>query len=129
MKSFAQSLSKYLVDSYETLFTHIFMFDNRRKNRPQFFFTGKFTFFSEKIWFFINLLGPKELIWLIPQYLSEYLLDFYNSALGLCHTRYYMKKRRWNNLSTGKIAVFSKICFLNNLLGLKKMLWQAIQYW
>ena len=48
MISFAQSLSKYLVDSFEKYFRDIFMFDNRRKKRPQFFFQRKVRLFSQK---------------------------------------------------------------------------------
>ena len=57
------------------------------------FFSSESSPFFSKIWFFINLLGPKELILLLPQYLSDYLLDLYTSSFEVFHTRYYEKKR------------------------------------
>ena len=107
MISFAQYLSKYLVDSYKKkFFPDFFMFDNRRKNRPQKFFHWKVRLFFSKTWFFINLLGPKELILLLSQYLSEYLLDLYSLSFEVCHTRYYEKKE------TPKIFIHWKDCVL-----------------
>ena len=82
------------------------MFDIGTKNRPQKFFHWKFRLFFSKIWFFINLLGPKELILLLPQYFSEYLLDFYTSSLEVCHTRYYEKKRHRNIFSLEILPFF-----------------------
>ena len=130
MISFAQSLSKYLVDSFKKYFPVTFMFDNRRKNRIQLFFQTKVRLFFSKIWFFINLLGFEKLILLLPQYLSKHLLDPYSSSREVCHTRFYAKKRHQIISFTGKIAFFlKKKCDFNNLLGLKKRLWQARQYW
>ena len=100
-----------------------FMFDIARKNTPQNYFPWLGIFFFSKIWFFINLLGPKELILLLPQYLPEYSLNIEISSLEVCHTRYYEKKRRRNNLFTGKIALFFKtLCFEQPLRSFKNAL-------
>ena len=85
------------------------------------FFSLESSLFISKISFFINLLGPEELILLLPQYLSENLWDLYNSSHEVCYTRCYEKKRRRNIYIHWKVCLFfSKICDFNNRLGLKK---------
>ena len=61
------------------------MFDKTRKNVENFFFTGKTAFFKK--FDFKNLLGAKELIFLLPQYLPEYLVDPDKMFPEVCHTR------------------------------------------
>ena len=96
----------------------VFMLDITRKNRPQNFFLWEGGFFVSKICVFIHPLGPKELILLLPQYLSEDLLNLYNSSHEVCHTRFYEKKKDAEKLySLEKLRFFSKICDFNNLLG------------
>ena len=108
MISFAQKLSKNLVDSNSLLFTDFFMCDNSRKNGPQNFFHLKNRLFFSKIWIFINLLGPKELIFLLSQYLSEYLLDLYKSSHEVCHNRYYERKEALKFFIHRKDSLFFK---------------------
>ena len=82
-----------------------------KKYATKLFSLVRYLFFLKNL-IFINLLGPKELILLLPQYLPEYSLNIEISSLEVCHTRYYEKKRRRNNLFTWKIAVFFKtLCF------------------
>ena len=90
------------------MFPYIVVFDNRRKNRPQVFFHWKVRLYFSKIWFFINLLGPKELILLLAQYLSDYLLDLYTSSLEVCTTRYYEKKKTPKYFNHWKVCLFFK---------------------
>ena len=85
------------------------------------FFSLESSLFISKNSFFINLLGPEELILLLPQYLSENLWDLYNSSHEVSYTRCYEKKKTPKYFIHWKVCVFfSKICDFNNHLGLKK---------
>ena len=64
------------------------------------FFSLEISLFISKISFFINLLGPEELILLLPQYLSEILWDVYKSSYEVCHTRYNEKKNTQKYLNS-----------------------------
>ena len=110
------------------MFTHIFMFDYKRKNRLQFFFHWKNRLFFSKTWFFINLLGPKDMILLLPQYLSEYLWDLHNSSFEVCRTRKYEKKNRPKYFTHWKVCLFFKNLWLQQPPRSWKKLWQATQY-
>ena len=70
------------------------------------FFSLESSLFISKISFFINLLGPEELILLIPQYLSENLWDLYNSSHEVSYTRCSEKKRRRNIYIHWKVCLF-----------------------
>ena len=64
--SLAQYLAKFLVDPYK-LFPNICHVRWSGKNRPNSFFYWKICHLSSKECVFNNLLGPKELILLLPQ--------------------------------------------------------------
>ena len=97
------------------------MFDATRKNRPQYFFHWKNCLFS-KICVFNNLLGPKKMLLLVPQQLSEYLVEPYKLFPEVCHTRCYEKNWATIFFSLEKLPFFSEIGVLNNLLGPEKEL-------
>ena len=126
--SFAQSLSKYLVDSYKMLFPDIFMFDDRRKIGRKNFFIGNSPFFLKNVIFHQPLRS-----WRIDLITSTVFVGTPIGLLqfvpwGLSHS-ILREKETPINFIQWKVAFFSKICDSINLLGLKKMLWQALQYW
>ena len=108
---FCTIIVEILVDSYKMLFPEIFMFDNRRKNRPQCFFHWKDGLFFSKICVFINLLGHKK-IW------SYYFHSNCHKTLWTlinCSLRFLILDKRRKNGQTiffcGKVSPFFKNLF------------------
>ena len=84
--------------------------------------------FSSKVCVSNNLLGPRELILLLPQYLPEHLVDAYILFLEFCHTRKYEKKRPKPFFPLERLPFSSKICVLNNLVGVRETILWFPQY-
>ena len=100
----------------------IFVMLNITRKTGQFVsFHWKGCLFFSKNCDFNNILGPKELILLLPQYLSEYLSDLYNSSLEVCHSRYYEKITDAELFFSLKmLPFFSKSLWFQQPPGLKK---------
>ena len=81
--------------------------------------------FLEMFFFSIDLLGPKEMFISFAQSLSKQLVDPDKLFRVIFHVRWKEKKEAKVFSSLERLPFFRNICVFNNVLGLKKMLWQV----
>ena len=66
-----------------------------------------------------NILGPKELILLLPVYLPEYSLDPHKMFPEVCHTQQYEERKPKSFLHWKDCLFFKTLCFQTTSLVLK----------
>ena len=101
--------------------------DSAGKNEPKSFLHWEVCLPFQKNCVFNKLLGVTEMVFKLPQYLSEYLVNPYELSLGVWHTRWCEKKRGQTFFFPGNFAFYSKKCVFNNLLGVTDMILQLPQ--
>ena len=109
----AQNLSKCLVCPYK-LFPADYHARQNEKNQAKTFSHRECSLFLKNL--VLDILGPREMIIELAQYLSKRLVCHYNLFPEVCDTRYY-EKIMSKVFFTGKIAFFSEICVFIKLLG------------
>ena len=95
--------------------------DNTRKLVQKFFFTEKFDFCSSEICVFNNLLRVTEIIFYLPQYLSDYLFHHTNCLLSVFSFDKATKIRPISFHWRACLSLLKIFCF-NNILGPEEMI-------
>ena len=96
-----------------------FLLDFARKIWPKSFIQWKDCLFFRSF-FFSHLLGPKEMILLLPQCFSEYLLDPLRLSPEVFQTRYCEKSKPKSFIPWKVCFLFKKVFVFSNLLGPRK---------